>query len=130
MILYLIANTKSEESSQKFKERSEPIGRTDYEDIIEEEDIEINTRTNKISIVNTIDSLDLTGIVDIEMYRFSYSKFYFLALPLWIGTLGILPFFSIYLISIRLFLYYTKIQNNVSALFPKIICFTTEAIQV
>lgn len=82
MILYLIANTKSEESSQKFKERSEPIGRTDYEDIIEEEDIEINTRTNKISIVNTIDSLDLTGIVDIEMYRFSYSKFYFLALPL------------------------------------------------
>lgn len=40
------------------------------------EDIEINTKPAAISIINTVDTLDLTGISSFELFKYSPMKMY------------------------------------------------------
>jgi len=86
----------------------------DVKEFNHEEDLERNSTGNVISAKNTDDSLGIVDISKLEMYKLSNAKVYGLGLPLGLLSAGILPLLSVWILNLRLYLYYTKIDKNVS----------------
>lgn len=54
----------------------------------------------------------MAHITHLKMYKLSKNKLYFLGIPLSILTAGILLLLSVWVMQLRLFLFYTKIEKG------------------
>jgi hypothetical protein len=77
-------------------------------------DLEENNSSSSLSIKNTTDIYGISDVEKIDMHKKSTLKMWTIYPLFTVITLGILPFISIWVISLRLFLWYTKIDNDVS----------------
>ena len=110
---------KFDETSQDSDVPTDYKNNAEQSGLLDNHDIELNNTPLNIGIVNTIDSLDLSGISKIDLLEYSKSRFYFVNIPLTIVSFGLIHLLAIYIISIRIFLYYTKIPNDVSYCIPE-----------
>lgn len=77
-----------------------------------------------LSIGSNSDIYGVGDVSQIDMYKLSKLKTYTIYLSLFCVSAGIIPLISVWILSLRLFMSYTKIDNDVSSLLLKKDCET------